>query len=323
MAILINYMEELMVKVSIVIPVYNAEKYIDRCVDCLLNQTLKDIEVIFVDDGSTDNSGLLLEQWCNKVPDIFQVIHSDRDRGPGGARNLGIAKATGSYIGFMDCDDIIDRTMYEKLYNKAAEAGYDMVDCAYYNELSDESALAIGDNITGKLDDAKRSDIIAGVGYAVTKIFRLSVIKDNNIRIRENVIYEDLDSLINIALKINNTANVKEILYIYKNNDNSASHNNREQIKFNDMLAVYKAIDRLKYDCNVDEAIKYAKITCIAGAIGICLMNQDNNQFSLEDNLLNLRSISKKELVNWENNRYIQENMSKDNKDILKWFAKI
>ena len=64
MAILINYMEELMVKVSIVIPVYNAEKYIDRCVDCLLNQTLKDIEVIFVDDGSTDNSGLLLEQWC-------------------------------------------------------------------------------------------------------------------------------------------------------------------------------------------------------------------------------------------------------------------
>lgn len=75
MAILINYMEELMVKVSIVIPVYNAEKYIDRCVDCLLNQTLKDIEVIFVDDGSTDNSGLLLEQWCNKVPDIFQVIH--------------------------------------------------------------------------------------------------------------------------------------------------------------------------------------------------------------------------------------------------------
>lgn len=82
MAILINYMEELMVKVSIVIPVYNAEKYIDRCVDCLLNQTLKDIEVIFVDDGSTDNSGLLLEQWCNKVPDIFQVIHSDRDRGP-------------------------------------------------------------------------------------------------------------------------------------------------------------------------------------------------------------------------------------------------
>ena len=71
MAILINYMEELMVKVSIVIPVYNAEKYIDRCVDCLLNQTLKDIEVIFVDDGSTDNSGLLLEQWCNKVPDIF------------------------------------------------------------------------------------------------------------------------------------------------------------------------------------------------------------------------------------------------------------
>ena len=65
MAILIIYMEELIVKVSIVIPVFNAEMYIDRCVDCLLNQTLKDIEVIFVDDGSTDISGLLLEQLCN------------------------------------------------------------------------------------------------------------------------------------------------------------------------------------------------------------------------------------------------------------------
>ena len=155
------------------------------------------------------------------------------------------------------------------------------------------------------------------------KLYKRSMVINANTAFAENVIYEDLDFLINIALKINNTANVKEILYIYKNNDNSASHNNREQIKFNDMLAVYKAIDRLKYDCNVDEAIKYAKITCIAGAIGICLMNQDNNQFSLEDNLLNLRSISKKELFNWENNRYINENMSKDNKDILKWFAKI
>lgn len=94
-----------MVSVSVVVPVYNAENYIERCVECLLNQTLKDLEVIFIDDGSTDNSGRLLDEWCNKAPDIFKVIHSDRDRGPGGARNLGIIEATGQYIGFMDCDD--------------------------------------------------------------------------------------------------------------------------------------------------------------------------------------------------------------------------
>lgn len=70
-----------MVSVSVVVPVYNAENYIERCVECLLNQTLKDLEVIFIDDGSTDNSGRLLDEWCNKAPDIFKVIHSDRDRG--------------------------------------------------------------------------------------------------------------------------------------------------------------------------------------------------------------------------------------------------
>lgn len=72
-----------MVSVSVVVPVYNAENYIERCVECLLNQTLKDLEVIFIDDGSTDNSGRLLDEWCNKAPDIFKVIHSDRDRRTG------------------------------------------------------------------------------------------------------------------------------------------------------------------------------------------------------------------------------------------------
>ena len=135
-----------MVSVSVVVPVYNAENYIERCVECLLNQTLKDLEVIFIDDGSTDNSGRLLDEWCNKAPDIFKVIHSDRDRGPGGARNLGIIEATGQYIGFMDCDDIIDSTMYEKLYKKAIDNDYDVVDCAYYEELSGNKALAINDD---------------------------------------------------------------------------------------------------------------------------------------------------------------------------------
>lgn len=312
-----------MVSVSVVVPVYNEENYIERCVECLLNQTLKDLEVIFIDDGSTDNSGRLLDEWCNKAPDIFKVIHSDRDRGPGGARNLGIIEATGQYIGFMDCDDIIDSTMYEKLYKKAIDNDYDVVDCAYYEELSGNKALAINDDVIGDLDDAKRSEIIAGVGYAVTKIFRLSIIKDYNVRIRENVIYEDLDFLINITLRINRVGNVKEVLYIYKNNANSASHNNREQLKFNDMLAVYRAIGELTYDYNVGEAIDYAKITCIAGAIGICLMNQDNKQFKLEENLLKLRNISNKELGGWQDNIYIQKNMSEDNKEIIKWFSHI
>ncbi len=188
--------------VSVIVPVYNAENYIDRCVECLVNQTLENIEIIFVDDESMDNSGTILDTWCDKLGNRFKVIHSACNIGPGGARNLGMAVAKGQYIGFMDCDDVIEDDMYEKLYSVAVEGGFDVVDCAYYEELSGNISLAITDELTGKTDIKKRNRMIAGVGYVVTKIIRTDIIRNNNIRIREKVIYEDLDFLISIFLKV-------------------------------------------------------------------------------------------------------------------------
>ena len=105
-----------MVKVSIVIPVYNTEKYIRECLDSVINQTLKEIEIILIDDGSIDSSGLLCDAWVLKDNRV-KVIHQ-ANQGLSGARNTGIDNASGEYIFFCDSDDFIRKDTIERLYGK-------------------------------------------------------------------------------------------------------------------------------------------------------------------------------------------------------------
>ena len=309
--------------ISVIVPVYNAMKYIDRCVECLKIQTLENIEVIFVDDGSTDDSGTMLDVWCDKLGDRFRVIHSEYDIGPGGARNLGIESASGKYIGFMDCDDVIEADMYEKLYDVAVKEGCDIVDCGYYQESSETASLAITDELTGKIDDMKRNRMITGVGYAVTKIFRTDIIRNNNIRIREGVIYEDLDFLISIILKVRSAGNVNEVLYTYKNNEGSASNNDKEQKKFCDMMEAYRAVGQLDYTEETSQSIQYVRLTCLVGAIGICLVNQDNDKFYLEQNITRIMKETHNEFIDWKDNEFVKSCMSEENRKMLEWFSNL
>ena len=112
-------------KVSIVIPVYNAEVHLRQCLDSVVNQTLRDIEIICVDDGSTDGSATVLTEYAAKDPRI--VIVSRNHKNAGAARNVGIDTATGEYLGFVDADDFCDRTLFEKGYAQASKENADLV----------------------------------------------------------------------------------------------------------------------------------------------------------------------------------------------------
>ncbi len=112
-------------KVSIVVPVYNTEKYIERCMNSILNQTLKEIEIIIVDDGSKENCAKLCDELA-KTDSRIKVVHK-KNAGLGFARNTGIKEATGEYIGFVDSDDYIEPEMYEKLYSTASVNNADIV----------------------------------------------------------------------------------------------------------------------------------------------------------------------------------------------------
>lgn len=105
------------IKVSVIIPVYNSEAYLKTCIESLVNQTLKDIELIFINDGSTDNSLKILETYTKKHKQI--KIYSTENKGVGNARNLGIKKAHGKYIGFVDSDDYVNKYYFSELYRAA------------------------------------------------------------------------------------------------------------------------------------------------------------------------------------------------------------
>lgn len=122
-------------KISIIVPVYKVEEDLDRCVQSIVDQTYKNLEILLIDDGSPDNCPAMCDEWAKKDKRI-KVIHKENG-GVSSVRNLGLELATGEYIGFVDSDDYIDATMYEKLYNKIQEDKSDFVACGFIKVFED------------------------------------------------------------------------------------------------------------------------------------------------------------------------------------------
>lgn len=116
-----------MPEISVIVPVYNTEKYLDRCIRSIIDQTFSDFELILVDDGSKDNSGFICDEWEKKDSRI-KVIHQ-KNAGAGAARNAGLSVAEGKYIGFIDSDDWIEPEMYQVLYNAMVEHSVQVAMC--------------------------------------------------------------------------------------------------------------------------------------------------------------------------------------------------
>lgn len=117
---------------SIIVPIYNTKEYLNRCVDSILKQTYPDVEILLVDDGSTDGSGEICDAYEQQYPDKIRVIHKPNG-GLSDARNAGIAASSGRYIGFVDSDDYIHSQMYEVMIREMKEREADIVSCAYYH----------------------------------------------------------------------------------------------------------------------------------------------------------------------------------------------
>lgn len=118
------------IKVSIVVPIYNLEKYIPRCLDALVNQTLEEIEILCVDDGSKDSAPQIIDEYKEKYPNKVKTFHKENG-GEWSARTYGLKQATGEYVGFIDSDDVPEVTWAEKLYNAAKENDADIAFCGY------------------------------------------------------------------------------------------------------------------------------------------------------------------------------------------------
>lgn len=122
--------------ISVIVPVYNVEPYLRKCLESVLNQTYRDLEILIIDDGSTDNSGQICDEY--KKDERVRVLHTE-NRGLSAARNLGLDEANGDWIGFVDSDDWIEPDMYEVLLRKAEETGADVVECGCYTDYATTS----------------------------------------------------------------------------------------------------------------------------------------------------------------------------------------
>lgn len=136
---MINDINDSKIKISVIIPIYNTEKYIDKCIKSVVNQTYKNLEIILVDDGSTDNSMVKCNEWAQKDNRI-KIIHQE-NRGAAAARNSGIEVSTGKYIAFVDSDDYLDNNMYEKMMDVNTRYDCEIVMCDCYKESNTEANL--------------------------------------------------------------------------------------------------------------------------------------------------------------------------------------
>ncbi len=261
--------------VSVIVPIYNREKILAECLGNLVNQTLKGMELILVNDGSTDHSLQVMRECERQFPELVRVIEAEQNLGPGGARNLGIEAAVGTYIGFVDCDDLPEIAMYEKLYQKAQEGGYDVVDCGYYRQEGDYSILHTADNLTGTLDCKKREELIVSGGYLFSKLYKRDLFEDPKLRFRQNVILEDADFLTYLFSVIDSIGSVKEVLYMYRNQPDSASKIVRtEKYYYNiceAMRAIFEKEHTLPYYEQIRDSVEYELLQMYSYGVNICV----------------------------------------------------
>lgn len=219
------------IKVSVIVPVYNSGKYLRRCMNSIVNQTLEEIEIIAVNDCSTDDSLSILKEYKDKYPEKVIIIDLEEKGWAGGARNKGIDIAKGEYLGFVDSDDFIENDMYEEMYNRAKKGDYDMVDSGFYNKYTNRFKITTTKNTWGTLDIEKRKFLVARPGYLWSKIIKRSIFIDNNLRFRENIAFEDVDFMPVLMLYLKGVCGSDDVFYFYEYNDNSITNTKTIEIQ--------------------------------------------------------------------------------------------
>ena len=261
-------------KVTIIVPVYNVEEYLVKCLDSLVNQTLKEIEIICINDGSTDNSLEILNTYTQK--DKRVIVIDKKNEGQGIARNLGITQANGEYIGFVDPDDWVSSDMYEKMYNQAKELNSEIVVCDFikYQDWTGRSwkhefwiqsksncqyeNLEVPSGVNLDKDYIFKSIIISPC-YAWNKIYKTEFLKLNNIKFSEARCFEDCIFIIDAMLQAKNISYVDSEFYIYRLRMSSTlrSLNNIEQESLNVFKEIYNAFKKYNLLNKLEQNLKF------------------------------------------------------------------
>ncbi|MGI6007368.1 MAG: glycosyltransferase [Ruminococcus sp.] len=208
------------IKVSVIIPVYQVEKYLERAVDSVLAQTLKELEIILVDDGSEDASGIICDRYAKEYPGLIRVIHKENE-GLGMARNTGVREARGEYVAFLDSDDTVDSQMYQEMYEKASEEQYDIVMCdvrILYVEENRESVVK-----TFPEEEVDLAEYLVkgnNITYSVNKLYARRIWKEQQY---EKMLFEDIALIPALVTRYPHIGYVSRPFYHYYRRANTIS----------------------------------------------------------------------------------------------------
>ncbi len=232
------------IKISVIIPVYNVYNFISKCLDSIINQTLKDIEIIVVNDGSPDDSQKIIDKYVKKYPKLIKSFKKENG-GQGSARNLGLSYASGEYISFIDSDDWIDKNMLLDMYNLGIKNNSDIVICDMDDYCNDELII--------KYNCTKYDSVFKVTPSASNKIFKRSII--GNIRFLSKKWYEDFNFTTKILFNTNKISTISKNYY-HCNVGHESTMNNNNSYKNLDMIFVIDDIikylkDNNKYDNNI------------------------------------------------------------------------
>ncbi|MBQ3047621.1 MAG: glycosyltransferase [Clostridia bacterium] len=303
-------------KISIIVPVYKVEQYLNKCVNSIINQTYKNLEIILVDDGSPDNCPKMCDDWAKKDGRI-KVIHK-QNGGVANARNVGIDSATGKYVGFVDSDDFIHPTMYEKLIDKIKKENADICACRFCNVYEDNKQKNVNEIFLEKLDS---NNIITYLltntsqekqtyfeSYGIMgSVCRLLIKKSSigDLRFENLKITEDLLFLLKLIKPNTKISVITDYLYYYFQRTSSAMHNfnkNKIEERYKAFKIILKEIEN-KVDKNTLNRFKFYNYASLANEM------LKNNQLELlkeylKDDIfvgLNTKETYKAELKNTKN----------------------
>lgn len=301
------------IKVSIIVPVYNAEKYIKRCIKSLIEQTYKNIEIILINDGSKDDSLSILRDFQSRDDRI--ILINQCNRGPSSARNIGIEKSIGDYIAFIDADDSIELNYMEKMVKYAYRLNTDMVACDYKEirvegEIPSNIFTFINDGEAYNCDLKCIGEVLCGRGGLVWgKLLKSSIIKEEKITFDESIgMCEDLLFTLEFIKNTKVVSKINDYLYIHnKYNDESITAKYNKEL-FNEQMKVQRKLEQFVNSNNFDNSyIENLLYERLKGIMWFSIYKEiiNNNDFKFKLNNIN-------QIIN---NKIIVVNIDKFNRD--------
>lgn len=273
------------IKVSVIIPIYNSKKFLNRCLDSIVNQTLKEIEIICINDGSTDKS----EEIVKSYNDERIVLISQENSGISVTRNRGMAIARGEYIGFVDSDDWLDLDFYEKLYEAAKKNDADIATAGiirlhkwhkkFYIKFTQET---VTNDIKQKVDLCEYPN----KSYVWNKIYKTNKLQEHNLKFEEGRIYEDIIFTPQALYYLDKMVTVPDTYYYYWRSSNSTVTKKDEKSK-QDLIYATQISENFIKEHNIDTSAHKAE-TKRFKFLGLTIFKIKTKNKNIEYNLFNI-----------------------------------